>query len=382
MLSAFARQTCLLLFPLLARLVLGANDDDARPAAGIFVYPTERGSDFVFALNVVDNADMYFHLSGPSAYSWLAVGIGEEMDNALMLIVHKGDSDRDSLTLSPRVAFDGTSEPTYYPAIRCEQLAAQSGQRSDDQGADGSVSINAVCHNASAWDGGSLDLRSSSQSFMFAFGPKHDLRSDSLLAPLLRHEQYGNFEMDMTKATSTAGSGGSVPAPDAPDGTYVQANAFHADDVASDGDKTSIIHGVVMCVAYILLYPLGALLLRLVKRVPVRVHWICQSVASVLVVVGFGLGIAASQEYNRSRDYDDPHQIIGIVLLVALVVQLALGAVHHVIFKWKSKSKKTVLSRFHLVIGPLIILLAMVNGGLGLNLACEYQVISASRLLC
>lgn len=355
----------LLLLTLLLRRVVSEADDNTAPAA--FVYPTHAGPDFVFALNAAHNGDLYFHMSGPVKNSWMAVGIGEEMDDALMFVVHKG-ANEGSITLSPRVAFDGTSEPTYYPAVRCEQLASPTAYRKRDgssSGADSTMEANAVCHNATSWDGGSLDLSSTTQKWMFALGPDHALHSDSMSAPLLRHETYGNFDMDMTKATSTGS--GAVPQPNGSNDPYVRTNASTAEDVTSDSDKAGIVHGVVMCVAYILLYPLGALLLRFVKRAPVRIHWICQSVASVLVVIGFGLGVYASTQYNRSRDYSDPHQIIGIVLLVAVVVQLALGSVHHLIFKKKKRS--TVLGKIHLVVGPLIILLAIVNGGLGLELA-------------
>lgn len=366
--SFLATPVYLLLLTLLPHLVFSDTDDGT--AAGVFVYPTDAGSDFIFALNAVDNGDLYFHMSGPSKYSWVSVGIGEDMDDNLMFIVHEGENE-DSVTLSPRVASNGESEPTFYPAIYCELMDREGSKRKrDDSNAADSMSVDAVCHNATSWDGGSLDLSSSSQEFMFAFGPDHHLRTNSLAAPLLRHQLYGNFVMDMTRASSTGE--GAVPQANGPGGSYIGANTSDAEGVNSDGDNSSIIHGIVMCIAYILLYPLGALLLRLSKRIPVRLHWICQSVASVLVLAGLGLGIAASKQYNRSRDYDDPHQVIGIVLLVAVVVQVVLGAVHH--FLYKKKGKTTSLGKVHLVVGPLIILLAMVNGGLGLDLACEYLV--------
>lgn len=347
-----------------------SDTENNNNAAGVFTYSTDTGSDFTFALNAVRNGDLYFHMSGPSKYSWLAVGIGEDMEDNLMFILHEADN-KGAVTVSPRVAMDGNSEPTYYPAIQCEQLeGGSSGRKADGSRDVSTMSVDAVCHNATSWDGGSLDLSSSSQEWMFAFGPDDKLHSTSMSAPLIRHETYGNFQMDMTQATT--GGSGTVPSTNGAGGKYVSANTSAADGTTSDGDYASIVHGVVMCVAYILLYPLGALLLRLAKRMPVRLHWICQSIASLLVLVGFGLAVVASGEYNRSRNYDDPHQIIGIILLAAAIVQLGLGGVHHFFFK-KRNTRLPALRTIHLVIGPCIILLAMVNGGLGLNLACKWD---------
>lgn len=358
----FASSAWLASFCSLILLPFVTCDSDDNTAAAVFVYPTDAGPDFAFALNAVQNGDLYFHMSGPTQYSWMAIGIGQDMDDNLMFIVHEGAS-KGSLTLSPRVAMNGESEPTYYPAIHCDQLPSDtSGSTSSE-----SMSLSAVCHNATSWDKGSLDLSSSSQDFMFAFGPPHKLQSDSFSAPLLRHELYGNFVMDMTKATSN--SKGSVPQPNGSNDAYVSLNSSDAQEVTSDSDKSVIVHGVVACIAYILLYPLGALILRLAGRLAVRMHWIWQTIASILVVVGFGLGAYASTQYNRSRDFSDPHQIIGIVLLLAVATQITLGAVHHMIFKKKGKS--TILGKVHRIVGPLIIFVAIVNGGLGLDLACK-----------
>ena len=67
----------------------------SAPSPGIvFNYPLGPSSgNFTFALNIPDDsADLYFHLSGPTSYSWVAVGTGNEMKNSLMMIVYAGAS--------------------------------------------------------------------------------------------------------------------------------------------------------------------------------------------------------------------------------------------------------------------------------------------------
>lgn len=61
------------------------------------------------------------------------------------------------------------------------------------------------------------------------------------------------------------------------------------------GDDTlTTVHGVAMLVAFVILFPLGVILLRWLKK-GVKAHWIVQSLGVVLVVVGGGLGIAISE---------------------------------------------------------------------------------------
>lgn len=351
----------MLLLTLLLSLVHGQSDNGRNDGSAVFTYSSSEISNFVFALNADRNGDLYFHLSGPAEYSWTGVGIGEDMPDNLFFIAYAGE-DGEDVTLSPRIAFHGNSEPTYESNIDCKVLSSTGSASSSS----GTRSVDAVCHNATTWNGGALSLSSSSQPFMFAFGPKGSLKSDSPSVGLQRHELYGNFNMDIQQAVSTSSA---VPSPNGSGGAYVRVNAEPAEGVTSDSDTTGIIHGIVACVAYLLLFPLGAFVIRLAKRAAVRIHWIWQTVAAILVLVGFGFAVDASGQYNRSRDFSDPHQVLGIITLVAVAVQITLGAVHHLIFK--KKGKGTVLGKIHRVVGPCIILIAVVNGGLGLDLACK-----------
>lgn len=46
-------------------------------------------ANYTFALNIPDGStDLYFHLAGPTAYSWIAVGTGSEMANSMMFVMY------------------------------------------------------------------------------------------------------------------------------------------------------------------------------------------------------------------------------------------------------------------------------------------------------
>lgn len=61
------------------------------------------------------------------------------------------------------------------------------------------------------------------------------------------------------------------------------------------------------------------------------------------------------------------HPIIGIVILALLLIQPALGWFHH--RQFKIHQRRTTVSYLHLLNGRLLIILGIVNGGLGLKVA-------------
>jgi hypothetical protein len=133
--------------------------------------------------------------------------------------------------------------------------------------------------------------------------------------------------------------------------------------------KILIAHGVLAALAFVLLFPVGSILIRLgTFRGVWLVHGIFQLFAYVVYIVAFGLGVwmVNSIPYNLLDTY---HPIIGIILFVLLFFQPILGYVHHV--KFKKYSRRTVWSYGHLWLGRIVITLGMINGGLGMLLASD-----------
>lgn len=67
--------------------------------------------------------------------------------------------------------------------------------------------------------------------------------------------------------------------------------------------KVRTAHAVLMCLAIVFWFPLGVILLRLLKvKNTVRWHAIWQSLGLVLLIAGFGLGVWISKKAGVSLD--------------------------------------------------------------------------------
>ncbi|KAK1752351.1 hypothetical protein QBC47DRAFT_363913 [Echria macrotheca] len=136
------------------------------------------------------------------------------------------------------------------------------------------------------------------------------------------------------------------------------------------------IHGIICSLAMVVLFPLGAILMRIIPgRFAVWTHALFQMVALLVYIAGAGLGIylvtyiaipfgGGSLLTNEATKY---HPIIGIITLVSLLIQPLLGYIHH--NRFKRFGRRQVWSYLHIFNGRIGITIGIINGGLGLNLA-------------
>jgi hypothetical protein len=246
------------------------------------------------------------HLSGPATYSWVGVGTGSEMAGSVMWIVYEG-ANKDSqswsfasiltspssptpgLTLSPRLS-DDEVEPSYSSDVDCTLLNGSIAQTNNTR----YYSAEIHCKNLTALGtgDGKLDLSNKKQPFLYAWGPTDGaISSTSKTANMKRHDAYGTFFADMTQATSDSAS---VPSGVA---LTTTANAEADGDATSDGDKVGPAHAAIMLATFGLVFPLGAVLLRLLESV--KIHGIVQGVGVLTAVVGVALGIYLGTMYNK-----------------------------------------------------------------------------------
>lgn len=221
--------------------------------------------------------------------SWASVGLGgHKMPGSLVLMIYPSASGK-NVTFSPRLATDHT-EPEFYPSLDFETLANATGLMNET-----TYVYSAVCHNCRTWRGGSLDVNSTSQQFIFATGPGGDSGSDSDRASVKLHYEHGAFTMDMRHATGPAGPAvlNVVTADDN------EGSELVGEPVEGMNDWVAVIHAVFMIGCFVGLMPFGILILRLGGWV--RWHGLHQGVAMIGVIVGLGLGIKASTLYNRVR---------------------------------------------------------------------------------
>jgi hypothetical protein len=218
------------------------------------------------------------------------------MAGSLMLMVYS-DSTGKNVTISPRHP-DGSkkkhNEPSYESGVSV-QLLAGSGI------SNGTMTANGMCQNCRSWDGGSVNSTNTEASFIFATGPPGNIKSDSTSADINRHDKYGIFVMDLTKALGTA----TVPVASTAD-----SDGTVQTSVTNDSDIVPIIHAVCMVLAFAGLMLFGVFLLR-VSQSP-KWHGINQTIATIIGFVGAIMGIVVGMKYNRvSRTFSNR---IGILL--------------------------------------------------------------------
>ncbi|KAF7534680.1 hypothetical protein G7054_g5991 [Neopestalotiopsis clavispora] len=326
----------------------------------LFISPS---NDLAFALSVPEDSstDLYFSLMFPKSVTWGAIGLGtSKMAGSLMLVAYSSSSG-DNVTLSPRIA-SGHSEPVYASDIRIEAL-------------DGTGLVDNAryvflgrCANCRSWDdgkGGSIDVTSKAQSFVYATGPDGDIRSDALDAPLKMHLNYGTFTLDMVHATTSTATAPSISISNTTD-LVATTQGLSVTDVS---DKAARAHAVIMVLCFIGLYPFGILVLRLGNWV--RWHAVNQGVALIGVIIGFGLGVHSSYFYNRSKGFKSGHQVLGILLFIFVIGQFVLGFMHHRIYK--KTQQPTKLAPVHVWMGRVIIPVGVINAFLGFRFAQSPQ---------
>jgi len=375
--------SCILLY---LCLVMALDGPDPEAHGTYFTSPNTKTAPqtYVFALNVVpETGDIFFHMSAYasiqsniSAFSWMGVGFGSQMKETFMLIAYPSGNGT-GLTISPRIA-TGHSEPVFQPEVVVEKIFSDEYAPAANQVAHAIMIAHGVCRNCTRWTKGALDLENTRQPFIYALGADpgkgSSLKSDNLNAGLRRHSFYGHFEADMTYAISTR-EHGRVPPPNDPGGgasgvadtNFAFAFSTKAFDTHDDSEWAPVLHGIIMSLAFILVFPSGALLMSLLRRKGVLFHAGVQMFGLLLVVIGLGTGAYVSGQYNRSRHFSTGHQALGLFVFALLFVQAGLGLLQHRLFR--RTKQETMFGIAHRFVGPLTIVLALVNGGLGLDLA-------------
>ncbi|OIW24694.1 hypothetical protein CONLIGDRAFT_103042 [Coniochaeta ligniaria NRRL 30616] len=128
--------------------------------------------------------------------------------------------------------------------------------------------------------------------------------------------------------------------------------------------------------AFVILFPVGAMVIRLVPgRFALWLHGITQVAAYISFIAAVGLGIWLVQEVRipvaggslLNISGINYHPIIGLVVFAALFFQPILGLIHH--SQFKKLRRRQIWSYLHLWNGRIMIPLGIINGGLGLRIA-------------
>ncbi|KAL8673232.1 MAG: hypothetical protein Q9168_002344 [Polycauliona sp. 1 TL-2023] len=135
----------------------------------------------------------------------------------------------------------------------------------------------------------------------------------------------------------------------------------------SNYDQIVITHATLMGLAFVLLMPLGVFIMRLLSsKNTVWYHASMQLLAYTIALAAFGLG-AWMATVSGAWTASNGHPILGTIIIALLLLQPALGYVHHRIYV--QQKARTAWGVAHVWYGRVLILLAVINGGLGLQLS-------------
>ncbi|KAF2275809.1 uncharacterized protein EI97DRAFT_458823 [Westerdykella ornata] len=391
------------------------------------------------------NGDIFFRISAPSSYDYVALGQGKGMVGSNMFIVYTAAGGK-NVTLSPRTARAYTM-PTFNSNAQATLLEGSGVS-------DGKMIANVKCSNCASFSG--ADFKAGQGNWIYAAqtsgGPKN---SNDKNAPIQQHNNYGPFQWNYADAkggnsvnplleTSTtkpgnegAGTPTCIPRPvstkGSPSASTSTGEETGGDDGDGDGNRGGlggqptrfggwpsgaptgapwnggksrrqdlpycdegpsllpvglsaertkmrnmlIAHGTLAALAFVILFPAGAIAIRLASFPGLLwVHGAWQVFAYIVYSAAFGLGIYIARRMNL---LDNSHPIIGIVLFALLFFMPMLGYLHHVFFK--KTGGRTLWSHAHLWIGRAAITLGIINGGLGLKLADENGMSSKGGMI-
>jgi uncharacterized membrane protein (DUF485 family) len=231
---------------------------------------------------------------------------------------------------------------------------------------DGMLFVSGTCTNCTNLAKSTIDLTSTAQPFIFAVGEVDRFpATTSKSGPLRRHAYYGYFTMDLTQATDSGG--------DDPISLHDAIENAQLTGFVTDHDVADPIHAFVMVLAFLVIFPLGVLFLRVLKNV--KLHMIFQSIGLALGIIGAASGFYLTTVYNRSKHFNSAHQIIGLLVVIALIGQWVGGFLHH---RYYVKNQRPWMNGLpikghKMVIGPLILLMGLVDAAIGFNFAVAHQ---------
>jgi Cytochrome domain of cellobiose dehydrogenase/Eukaryotic cytochrome b561 len=304
--------------------------------------------------------DIFFHVSAPAGQAWVGFGFGTEMKDALIFVSYKSQ-DGKNVTISPRIGH-GHDEPKYTHAIGVNVLQ---GTFVDNE----TYNINGQCTGCRSWPltsgrQGKIDVMSTTQPMIYAIGDEDPFRTNNQEAVIRQHIVYGTFNIDLKAATGEPG---------VPNNNATESGVTHGEESGAS-NLGSVFHGLFMGACFVVLFPVGALLLRLPFRFAFWLHLIWQSCTVIGVLIGFALGIYVSLKNSKSPHLNSAHQGLGIALTLLVLVQPTLGFLHH---RTHKQTQSPTLGKIHRYLGPAIILIGVVNGALGLNFADNRRAIPA-----
>lgn len=322
-------------------------------------------SDLTYSIHVpIDTATsksgpIYFQIKATRSVKWVALGQGSQMAGANIFVVYP-DTSGVNITVSPRLG-KGDIQPLYNPDAKITVMEG-SGIKY------GVMTANVRCNSCLHWDGGSLDPTDQASPWIWAVKYGDPLKSDRLSATIMEHDNEGTQMVDLLKATgnNTANPFAELSA----SSTVASPSPSQSGGVSSSNaksfDRMVTAHAILMIIAFVILFPFSALTLYFFPSFGIMTtHAPLQLFAITLAVAGMGLGITMATDSNQLAE---SHAIIGILVISWLILfQPALGYLQHRYFR--KTGSKSVFAYLHRWSGRTMIVLGVINVGLGFKLS-------------
>lgn len=321
---------------------------------------------------------MTLHRHQGSALGWTAIGPGTVMKGSLMFIVYGDPLSHEEPIVSIRTS-TGHHQPTLLMksdlvngmdlrVIRSSWLLDESHDQ-DPRNPSYIARISMVCYSCNLWSGTDISAQSKSQPWIWAWNAKQKFDVFSFDAHLKMHKHHagaggwGNFYLDMSRSISTAQFPPSLP-PIRPKvatlGAFDTPMSFSGSVAKMTVGPGSYFHGLVLATAFLLLFPAGVIGLRAGSPKSFSYHWIIQLCASILLLLGLGLGLLKGRKINSI------HQWVGIALASSIGIQGFLGWWHH--RRFLRLHRRTWVSHVHIWLGRLVMVAGWGNVVSGLLL--------------
>ena len=141
--------------------------------------------------------------------------------------------------------------------------------------------------------------------------------------------------------------------------TIVGTSSIHAKGQPSYYDGLVYTHAILLGVAFVIVFPFGVIGLRWKWRVAFKLHWIFQVIATAAAYIGLAIAVTLSVVGIEYSDFNQGHQVLGLIVVGLLSLQVLFGYVHHQ--KYKKVGHRTVPSYLHIGLGRIVIYAGMVN---------------------
>ncbi|GAA5969610.1 hypothetical protein JCM11641_008176 [Rhodosporidiobolus odoratus] len=336
--------------------------------------------------------------SGVDDIGWVALGLGTDMADAAMLIMWPSSEDSSTWVLSHRSA-GGHATPDFNPSITSStpgrwELVPSLTASSSSAKTSTIVTISRTLDlpdDQGVWPTSRIKYanlaRKKNQKIIYAASETRP-GLDTQGAALTMHtgKNFGATSLDLSEsflrvesteeseASGTATSAAAEASSTGASGSVTVSEVNEADEgkvVSSPWTQYDYLiaaHAVFAMLTWLLISPAAVLLARLGRKWASWFTWhssIQTYLTSAFTVIVVALGIAAASKHGTSGSID-AHKTMGLLVLVILVFQLAMGYLaHSAPFTASRGSTRPSVRVVHIVAGILLLICAWITIGLG-----------------